>query len=365
MNVERLHAVALAIKDDLKKTREVQLLEQLRAALQNEVNQPQQPTYQQQVSDTLKELNKVLAAAASNNFTPMWKQCSEEIGAANLLGIVLFERIRNVFERNQITPSIALKDITTIHDEANALSKALDQLVSALSSLNIGSEELNPGECELGLLIPREYVNNKLEEFSEELHLLNKTFGTFSELATGSRPGFDIRTISSTDLTVFLHLSPEVCACVAVAIERIVALYKQLLDIRELRSKLAEKGLSDKSLQGVDTYANTHMKDGIDKLIGEMIERYAANHDEGRKNELRTELRNTLNRIANRVDNGFNFEIRVQPPEEEESGKVDKEQVAAQPIQIAMDAAGRIQFLKFGGKSILSLPEPDIEEREK
>ena len=365
MNAERLHAVALAICDDLKSTKTPQLLEQLRNGLQNQVNQPQQPSYQQQVSDTLKKLSDSLADAEANDFTPVWQQAVDELGAAQLLGNVLMERVREVFERNQITPSVALEEITEIHKEADALQKSITQLVTAMEQLNIGSEELDPGECELGLLIPRDSIKNKLEAFSSELDILNKTFNTFSELASGSRPGFNIRTISSTDLTVFLDLAPEICACVAIAIERIVALYKQLLEIRVLRDKMSDQGLTDKSLQGVDAHANSHMKEGIEKVIAELIEKYAVKHDEGRKNELRTELRHALNRIANRVDRGYNFEVRVEPLAEPDEDEKDKQKDVREILSTALEAAQKIQFLEPGGNPILALPEPVDDEEEK
>lgn len=358
MNAERLHAVAKAVREDLKGTKELALLNQLRSALQNQVNQPQTPNHQQQVSDTLKQLSSALDGAPSNDFSPVCRQALETIGAADLLGKALLTRIRQVFERNQITPSVALQEVAELHKQVETLSKALDQLVTALASLNVGAEELEPGQCELGLLIPREALKNKLEAFSSELELLNKTFGTFSELATGSRPGFDIRTISSSDLTVFLDLSPGVCACVAVAVERIVALYKQLLEIRLLRQQMAERGLTDKSLQGVDAHANTHMKDGIDKVIAELIEKYAAKHDEGRRNELRTELRHALNRIANRIDKGYNFEVRVEPVEEPKEGEDEGAKQEREALAVALAAAKAVQFLKPGGAPILALPEP-------
>ena len=50
MNVERLHAIALALKDDLARSNVLSHLQQLVSALQNQINQPGQPTYQQQVS---------------------------------------------------------------------------------------------------------------------------------------------------------------------------------------------------------------------------------------------------------------------------------------------------------------------------
>ena len=357
MNAERLHAVAKAIHQDLKDAQERSLLEQLTSALQNQVNQPQQPNHQQQVSTVLKSLDVALEASTSNDFSPVYRQTLEAIGASELLGRPLLARIRQVFEKNQITPSVALDEIKRIRSEVDLLSKAMEQLLDAFVKLGIDSEELDPGECELGLLIPRNAVKNKLESFASELTLLNKTFGTFSELATGSRPGFDIRTISSTDLTVFLELGPVVCACAAVAIERVVGLYKQLLEIRLLRKQLVEQGVTEKALQGVDSHANSHMKDGIDKVIADLIEKYAANHDEGRRNELRTELRHALNRIANRIDTGYNFEVRVQPIAKSDAKEgVKQEDLAA--LAVALQASKGVQFLKSGGTPILSLPEP-------
>ena len=50
MNAERLHVIALAIRGDLQETKADKTLEQLVAALQNQVNQPADPRYQQQVS---------------------------------------------------------------------------------------------------------------------------------------------------------------------------------------------------------------------------------------------------------------------------------------------------------------------------
>lgn len=78
-------------------------------------------------------------------------------------------------------------------------------------------------------------MSNDLRTFALELHRLDRTFGVFSELATGTREGFQVRSISSTDLTVFVDAAPEIAACTAIAVERVVALYKKLLEIRKLR----------------------------------------------------------------------------------------------------------------------------------
>lgn len=363
MNAERLHAIATATQQDLAATGAVQRLQQLRDALQKQVSEPQQPQHQQQVSSTLQQLGQSLGQAASNDFPPTWKQVLVEIGASDLLGKALLQRVREIFERNQITPSVAHQEIARLSKQLEGLQNALTQMTQGFSQLKIGAEELKAGECELGILVPRAAVENRLDLFGAELSLLHKTFGAFAELATGSRPGFEIRSISSTDLMVFLNLLVGVGACIAVAVERLVALYKQLLEIRNLRQQLKDQGLPDKSLQGVDSHANTHMRDGIEALIGELIQRYAGNVDEGRRNELRTELRVALNRLANRIDRGYNVEIRVKPIEQAKGQAVSVEDAARlDAINTIQQAAPGLQFLKLEAQPILSLPEPDENE---
>ena len=64
---------------------------------------------------------------------------------------------------------------------------------------------------------------------------------------------------------------PVIGACVAVAMERIITLYKQLLEIRKLHGELANQGLPKDSLKGIEKHANGLMEEGIDKLVGELL----------------------------------------------------------------------------------------------
>src|ERR1044072_5654419 len=112
MNAERLHAIAKAIRDDLRITSAVNLLEQLSKALQNQVNNPQEPSFQKQVADTLSQLIAKLENASSNTFPPTWKQEIEELTAEFLFGVVLGDRIRKILTRNKIPPAVAVQEIT-------------------------------------------------------------------------------------------------------------------------------------------------------------------------------------------------------------------------------------------------------------
>lgn len=347
--------MALVIKDDLQATGVVATMQQLRDALRNQVNAPQEPTYQQQVSTALQQL----AEARGHAFPPTWEQALEELGIQGLLGQQLVDAVREIFERNQITPSVALEEIQALTGRLEATVAALDQLLAALSHFRVGSEDLDAGEAEVGILIPRDVIDNELGQLGGEFVELQKLLRPFLEVATGSRPAVEVRAISSTDFGVFLDIAPEAAAFIAVAVERVVALYKTLLEVRTLRQGLRDQGVPDASLVGVDEHANEHMTTGIATAVDELVDSKTG-IESGRKNELKTELRWALNAFANRIDKGYNIDVRAGEPEQTDTdadadgASVDE---LAKAFRLIADVSPGLRFINRSGDPILSLPE--------
>ncbi len=354
MNAERLHVIAIAIRDDFNKLNIQNILKSLVNSLQNQVSQPNQPTHQQNVSNNLQSLVVALEKSATNDFTPAWNQVVEEIGGGEFIGNVLLEEIQSIFERNNITPSLAHEELNEIQNELSKFLAALNPLIISFDALNIGTEQLQPGECELGVVVPRSEVDNALPNFGKELIELNKIFSVFSELATGSRESFKIRTISSSDLTVFLEFLPEVAACTAISIERIIALYKQLLEIRKLKGDLEKQGVPEEGTAGIDAHANSLMERGLTGLIEELIEKFHKNEDPGRENELRIETKYALNKLAKRIDRGYGIDVRIEPYIGDED--IDDE-MPEEITNAIISASKNIQYMKLDGDPILTLPE--------
>ncbi len=360
MNVERLHAIAAELRRDLDETATLSTLQNLVSSLSNQISQPQQPQFQQQTSQYLKQLLTALEDARVNTFSPTWQQVLEELGAKKLTGAALVQTIEDVFARNQITPSVAQQDLQALLSQLQQLSSALDQLLAGFRTLKVGSEDLDPGECELGVLVPRAFLDNRLDRFAGELEELNQIFSVFSEISTGSRPGFEIKTISSTDLSVYLEVSAIVGACIATAVERIIALYKQLLEIRKLQGELAKQGLEKKNLKGIEDHANSVMELGIEKLVNELIAEYLVKGEACRKNELSIELKYSLKKIANRIDRGFNIEVRMEEPEvaaDSADEATEAQKVLLKAHAKVAEASESMQFLKLEGEPILQLTE--------
>jgi len=370
MNAERLHALGIAIRDDLSHTAIVDTLESLRAALEQQVQNPGSAAFQEQVSNLRTQIVDALRKAPSNSFPPSWRQLLVDLEITHLLGEELAETIEDSFTRNQITPASAQQDVTKSLEKVRALQSTVNQLLAALSWLEIGSEELETGHFEIGILIPRSAVRNELSELGNEFIHLEQLLQPFQELATGSRPPLTLRSIASTDFSAFLDAHGPLAAALAIALERVIAGYKTLLEIRKLRADLAEKGIQAERLAGVDAFANEHMATAVDDAVTELVTRFEVN-DAGRVNELKIELRMSMNALANRIDRGYNIEVRTGPVETEApDGDDTQEPPSASAVQAVVYAEmvrsrqEKMQFINASGAPILSLPEAPSEEPE-
>ncbi len=356
MNAERLQTVAKAIQAELNSTGTANHLQQLTTFLQALANQPGNPTNQQQVANRFEQLQKALRAAPSNNFSPAWRQILTEIGGAEFLGSSLADKIRTLIERNEkITPQAAHQGILQIQQSATVFKSAIDQLIASFENLNIGSENLAPGECEFGVSIPRAALKDDLDGFAGELRDLRFILRTFGEFTTGGSLSFPIRTISSSDLLVYVDVIPRVAAALARAVAWIIDQYKKIIDIREKVGDLRTDGVPPDELKGIEEFANSQMERGIEKIAVDIESEYSVVEDGNRTHELRTAIKISLNMIANRLDRGLNFDVRIEPPKSSEN-KTDPE--VDQAVVTIRTATPSLQFMRVGGDPILSLPEP-------
>lgn len=193
MNVERVHAISLAIKDEIENLKVTQLLAELTSALQNQINQPQQALYQEQVSNSKAQLSEKLSKAPSNDFSPAWNQAITELGINDKVGSTLLKRINTIFYDNQITPHVALKEIQELSTDVTAMHTNINDLIHGFEYLRIGHEELNQGEAELGILIPRTHFDNQFDKLAKELKEFNGILNTLSEVSTGNIEHFEMK----------------------------------------------------------------------------------------------------------------------------------------------------------------------------
>lgn len=365
MNTERLNRILLELKKEYDIKLVLAKLNDVRTHLQNQVNQPQQPAHQQNLVAELNNLKEILKNSDTNSFSPGWNQVIDEIGGANLFGNKLLERIETIFESNQITPAAALQELTEIVNASQLLKEAIDKVVEGFNKLKIGSDDLEQGQCELGYSIPRIFVENKLSSLNKEITELNFILNNISEVVTGEKQDFEIKTISSSDFLLYVVVGLTVADVLSKAVERIINNYKTILEIKLLRNQLKDKGVPEKETKGIEEHANNSMKEEIKNIVNEIMKEHYKSKDTGRKNELTNGITIAFNKLANRIDNGFNVEIRVEPLPEpnnpEELSEPDKEKY--QVISSINSRAKTMEFLNTTGDKILKLEEGEPQKK--
>jgi hypothetical protein len=354
MDAERLYAIVLDLHKEMTRTNTVVKLQELINALTQVINQPH-PSHQQELSLNLLAMYTALTNTTSDEFSPLCRQILKEMGGEAFFGKALKTKIEAIFTMNQITPVLALQELQQLLNEIQLFNTALDQFSSSFNHFKIGEKKLSPGEFEIGILIPRGAVQNKLINFSNELYELGAVLAPFAEVATGSKDDLVMSTLSSSALPVHLQASAPFAAFVAVCISRVVALYQNYVEIRKLHQEIREQGVPDQNVSGIENYANEIMEKGIDKIATEMVHEYYRQDNKYLKSELTKSVRISLNKIANRIDRGFNIEVRVAATTKPE--ELENNQALLKAMETIRAATSDTQFLKLEGRPLLRLPE--------
>lgn len=315
MNVERLYTVAKEISEDFNRTGALNLLTQISKSLNNIISQQNNGTHLQQITTQLGQLKEKLATSTMNDFPPLWVQAANALGFSPF-GNELYEEVNELIQKNQLTVPEAKKGIDELSNRLNARKQALDQMITSFKTLELESEDIQPGECEVGVLVPRKFVDNDLKSLSDEFKNIGEIFGVFEEIATGGRSGFKVNSISSSDFGLYIAAAAPVVLIVSQAIDKLMSAYRKYWEVKKIKEELERnQQVPDSNLKGLSEHIDSIVKNNIEELIEELIAQAHESLDQGRKNELRIELNLSLNKLANRLDRGFNIEIRINPPE--------------------------------------------------
>jgi len=358
MNIERLFRIIYEIQTELDKVDLVSKFKETMDHLQNQINQPQQPAHQTNFVNSLNQLYKLLDNSIINDFSPCWKQILEEIGGDKILGRALKQNLQSIISSNQITPASALEKIKNLFSLLENFKMAIDNTIAGLIELNIDVDIIDKGKCELGYLIPRSHVENKLSSLNKEISELSFILNTIPEAVLGEKQDFEVKTISSSDYLFYIIIGLSIANVLSNVFERIINNYKNILEIKVLRNQLKKKGVPDKDTKGIEEFANKSMGFEIKKIAHEIIKKYYKG-EVGRKNELTNALIISFNKIANRIDKGFHIEIRVETlPEPKEGEKITKEtKENINLINSIKERSRTLEYIKTDGKSILTLKE--------
>jgi hypothetical protein len=355
MNAERLHAGCIEIVKAISATG---LIEKLNSLVTTPSPRPAKPAPPPQIAaEALGALRITLGNFPTDSYSPAWQQLIDEIGARDMLGQRLLERIEKAVASHNISPAKVIEDIKAIVGQVTHFSQVLDATAKGMDFLHVRSGELEPGQCEVGILVPRSAFHDSMREFGSELEELSFILETFAEVSTGDAKSVQIKSISSSDILIALTAAPLIAASVAHAVEKVIGLYKTVLEIQKLRQDLAKYRI-DADKAGLSQRTNEVMTDGIAALTEELMAGCHKACTAARRNELSNKVSISLRKLASRVDQGYNIEVRFAlPAAQEDSGPSNEERT--KPYESIQAASKELLFMRASGGRVLHLTDAD------
>lgn len=370
MNLGKFNGAVWALKEEFEDMEVLEHLRALKTSLSQSVTQPNAETAEA-FKESLEELKKTLSACPSNEATPSRRRIFKELKAENKIGLGIFFSVQAIIQENTITPADALVKINDFVKEVTSFHQTIKSLADDFNVLQVEYDELKEGEYEIGILIPEDILSQSISNVQEELKCINGLLRVISEVATGKPKEFSLRTIGSTDMQVFFDTIPKVAVCLAITIERIVALYKNHLEIKKLKADLEQKNVPATVTKPFDEYITKSVQEELKKITKDLIKEYYKKNDNCRRNELKTHLNIVLNYMTERIDKGAVFEVRVGLPDKPEKPITENEEdhveytkefaayeKSCKNTKKFNEAGGKVGEIGQCKEEILMLPEP-------
>lgn len=260
-----------------------------------------------------------------NFYVPSKIEIVRFIGADKYFGIGGLSVIKEILNKNTYNVQKTYQDLQDYLKQRRKFVEIIQQTRVNLEALNL--EAFFPAEdnYQIGLLMPNEYTKNKISSITKELNKWDKVLRTFKELVGESPDETEINHVSNGSLEFFIDNSPSLALALAYAVEKIIKVYKNVVEIRQTREKLKELGLPQAEQKTIEKQEKEHLSKELDKISAELIKEFASKKIEGgRLNEIKVAVKGHVIYMATCVDNGLTIEIN--PPEIEEPDVLNEEE---------------------------------------
>lgn len=265
------------------------------------------------IASTIDELETEINIEAIIKYNQSDIEILEKIGGRYYFGGWGKYQLNNLLTDHSYDITKTVDGLIEYAKERKELTERITRVYDDLVELNIKVHEPIGDVFEIGLLMPTKYTHQKITFITKELNRWDKIFKTFKELTGETPEDTELNFVSNGSLQFFIDNSPEVAVCLAVTIERVVNIYKKIIDIRVTRLKLKELGISVIEQKLIEKQEKEILNKEIDKIALDIVKEFALKSIEtGRANELKIAVKGHVAYIAKCIDGGMTIEIN--PP---------------------------------------------------
>lgn len=357
MNVSRLRALLDLILTKDADLRTHKILNAVQSNLNQLVENPQSTDAQKNFATALDQLRaKYIELRAS--WQPAQLPMLEEIAAKRFFYDDFSLHVTNSITMNPISPAVSKSLVDQFVSERQAYIQQITQLRDNLRVLGIEPSSLQPGQAEIGFLLPRALFDNRLDELIDELRDIQRIIRAFSEATVGSAEEVHLSDISTSDPLFGFLLSPETIASLGKAITWALDTWERVFKIRKAREEVRKSAVFTED--ELDEMFSKKIKAHLESAVAEKVDALAKDDPApGRVKEQRIDLKWALESILAHVERGMTVELRFLPPAvpRPPEGEAEKATEIAPPVFQELERlATQLAFPKMEGTPILQLP---------
>lgn len=367
MHLGRFHHAIDLLDKDFKSLNHVQLIQEVINALINLAANPANQDMANVYKTSLEKCRATLATSALNHPRPILKGILESISAEKYIGDALFSRIRSAIAENPAAPTLAQQALQKVMQDTQEFYLHVGNLNTSFTKLRVEYDELNEGEAEIGLLVPRDEQASTLKDLSKEFNQWHNALSPIVELFDPDAPLPQIKVCATTDWMVYLATTPLVLLGVSKCVRGVNTILRDLIETKGLIDKLMAKKVSPDAIEQLQTEHSARANTELRALAENTVDEHYKGNDAGRKNELKNALAQSLTTIAEKISSGAQLEVRMLPPAAEgaenapEVGE-DAANHLAELQALAQTLDNEVDALSFDGeavdiKALLGKPE--------
>jgi len=293
----------------------------------------------------------VLKKSATNRFAPTQLEIMREIGAIDFFGVRAEPTLEQALRASMNGMSSVVASLEKFRSEIARVLSAGVQARNGLLVLHVVSASpTDSADFEIGVLIPAELVDSKLGALTKQLDEWNKALKAFAELAGEDEREITVKALATGSFVLIVKAGVKTAKLVADMIGAVVALYKRLVDLRDLRDRFAKTDVPAPEVEIVKKHEADTVDRSVADIVGQLMRE--ASVEPGRQGELEVALTISVKKTIRFIDSGGAVEVTAPPMPQEgvAENEIGEEPPQAQPYRAAIAA------VQTNGAAVATLP---------
>lgn len=369
MHLGRFHRAIELLHADYRTIKHDRLLQDIVGHLNAISSNPGNAEIAKNFTKSIDTCRNTLLQSSLNRPRPILRLMLESIGATEFIGERFFLRVMAAIEANPGATALVVQSISALQSDTQKFYQQIATLDKTFSELKVEYDELEEGEAEIGLLIPRDEEASTLKDLSKIFNHWHNALAPIKEVFDPRARSMQIRICSTTDWTFYLISTPPVLAGLSYCMKKVNEILGEAVKMREIVAQLTHAKVPQKAIELIEKDRDGKLDKELRALAKDVLEKHYKEGDEGRKNELENHLTISFKRIAHEITNGTKVEVRLIPPMQEKSQDEDLEPQEpdahiAELEKLAATLDDEVELLSFSGdanalQGLLPPPAPD------